>query len=187
MKNLEYRIFLEASLHRMSANRCNETMFINCFITPDAYIREYCPKYIQLFREIDLNRNGKIDIHEIMYHISKVFQYPETMRDYFTTVVKLLDSDGDNELNLVEFVKYCISLNKLLGISNGNDITKEHMLMVLYELVDIDGSGLLDKREMKRYFLVLNTPIEVQLQITQIMNECGGIIDFEIFKLLYQE
>ena len=45
--------------------------------------------------------------------------------------------------------------------------------------------SLLDKREMKRYFLVLNTPIEVQLQITQIMNECGGIIDFEIFKSLY--
>ena len=96
-----------------------------------------------------------------MYHISTLFQCPENMREFFTTVIKLLDSDGDNELNLVEFVKYCISLNKLFDLANGNEVTKEHMLMILYELIDIDGSGLLDEMEMKRYFTVLNTPIEI--------------------------
>ena len=120
INNIEMRLFMETSLRGMNSNHCDETMFINCFITPDAYIREYCPKYINLFNEIDLNKNGKIDIQEIMYHISTLFQCPENMREFFTTVIKLLDSDGDNELNLVEFVKYCISLNKLFDLANGN-------------------------------------------------------------------
>ena len=101
MNDIQTRIHMETNLRGMNSNRCDETMFVNCFLTPDSYIREYCPKYINLFNKIDLNKNGKIDIQEIMYHISELFQYPENMRDFFTTVIKLLDSDGDNKFNQI--------------------------------------------------------------------------------------
>ncbi|ELP94122.1 hypothetical protein EIN_184990 [Entamoeba invadens IP1] len=89
LNNLQTKVFVETSLRNLTSNFCNEETFVNFFITPDAYIMEFCPKYIKVFQEIDLNKNGKIDIHEVMYHISKLFAVPETMRDFFTTVVSL--------------------------------------------------------------------------------------------------
>ncbi|EDR27234.1 hypothetical protein EDI_196900 [Entamoeba dispar SAW760] len=185
IKDPQQQVFIETSLRNMNSNKCDEQLFTKCFISPDGYIMEYCPKYINVFKEIDLNQNGKIDIQEIMYHISRIFTVPENMRDFFTIVIKLLDSDGDNELNLVEFVKYCLALNHLFDFSKGGEITKDHMLMVLYELVDIDGSGLIDRMEMERYFNILHTPFDTRETVRNIMKQCGGVIDFEVFKYLY--
>ncbi|KAL7716050.1 EF-hand domain-containing protein [Entamoeba marina] len=185
INNPQKRVYIETSLHNLKTNKCSKEMFVEKFISPDGYIMEHCPKYIKAFEEIDLNGNGTIDLQEIMYHLSKIFVVPESMRAFVTTVLGLLDSDGDNELNLVEFVKYLLALNRLFDLAGGGEITKEVMMRVLYELVDVDGSGLIDAMEMEKYFEVLETPLESREFVRRVMKEYGGVIDFGVFSCLY--
>lgn len=87
-----------------------------------------------LFEQLDINKDGRIDVNEIQKGLSKlgINKPGEAER-----VVSLGDTDNDGLMDFSEFVNYCTE--------------HEEKLWAVFDYLDINKDGMIDAQEIKSY------------------------------------
>ena len=90
-------------------------------------------KFWQIFKKIDMDGSGSIEIQEMLVHF-------DIERTKFTKrVFGIFDEDGSGEIDLREFI---------LALWNYCTLGKATLVIFAFDLYDKDGSGIIDSTEL---------------------------------------
>jgi Ca2+-binding EF-hand superfamily protein len=122
---------------------------------------------------------GTIELHELQQVMRKLGQNPT--EDQLKEMIKSVDDNGDCEIDFDEFL--------LLMKSRIGTRDPEQELRDAFAVFDSDGSGAIDRKELKRLMKKLGQALS-EAEIDAMMNEVDengdGEISFEEFKALMQ-
>jgi Ca2+-binding EF-hand superfamily protein len=122
---------------------------------------------------------GTIELDELQQVMRKLGQNP-TEKDLLE-MIKSVDDNGDHEIDFEEFL--------ILMKSRIGTLDPEQELRDAFAVFDTDGSGAIDRKELKRLMKKLGQALS-EAEIDAMMNEVDengdGEISFEEFKALMQ-
>ena len=133
--------------------------------------------YKQMFDSVDDDKSGELDKEELKFLCQKMGR--ELNDEELDLAMAEMDDDGGGTVCFAEFAKWYKKL------SEGDALLKE-----VFESVDIDGSGTLDRNELQEVLFQLGrNPSEQELdEAMASMDESGdGEVDFNEFKLWFDE
>uniref|UniRef100_A0A7S3PJ03 Calmodulin n=1 Tax=Aplanochytrium stocchinoi TaxID=215587 RepID=A0A7S3PJ03_9STRA len=143
--------------------------------------QEEIDNYASVFELFDEDGNGNIDIDELGRMVNKIQQgsSPPT-RDELESMMASVDADKNGNIDFSEFVTLMTNRVK------HDDPDKE--IRDAFSSFDEDGSGAIDKSELKKVFAALGITIDDQGLadiISMADKNDDGEIDFEEFKEMY--
>lgn len=157
-------------------------------MTQQIYIpspQQFTPEQIEAlkprFAEIDLDKNGTIDINE-----TKKFMEDINLNPVFAPLVfEICDTNKDGQISFDEFGPYLAFLDKL-------DQDPKCIYKYIFDKYDTDKNGLLDKNELRELFKLFSsadwTDEDVEAMIDKKDKNSDGYLDFsEVCKLLSDE
>ena len=131
------------------------------------------------FRMFDIDGGGTIETHELKQVMGELGEAP-TDED-IEEMINLVDENGDGEIDFNEF----LNLMRLRMGESGEDAEKA--LREVFDIFDADGSGFIDRDEMRALMKKLAQDLSEE-EISDIMEEVDidgdGEISFEEFKAL---
>jgi Ca2+-binding EF-hand superfamily protein len=142
------------------------------------------------FRDFDLDKSGGLDYDEFRKGLQMVgFKVSDAE---FKEIMHILDADGDGEIAYEEF---CNKLGNItiydVGGADDEPASDEWRLTLLkniWERVDEDGSGNLDKDELGKVLLQMGkvpAPEELDEMMAEIDFSGDGQIDFDEFQVWF--
>ena len=126
----------------------------------------------KVFEEIDTNKSGTLDIHEIKNSIDKMASEKQIDDEEKETIIKQIDTDKSAKIEYNEFLTACLEQKVYL---------REENLLSAFMMLDLDGSGKISKAEIKQ---ALNGDIDNETldKIVQEFDLDGdGEIDYKEF------
>jgi len=130
----------------------------------------------EVFQKYDKDQSKYLEIEEIknaLQELSGDFSIKPTTEEV-ENIVKEIDQDNDNKLNIDEFV---VMYNQI--VDAGKEVREQ------FEFFDKDGSGKVSKDELKKSLKQLNEKLS-KSELKRMMKEADldgdGEIDFEEFK-----
>mmetsp|Transcript_8850 Transcript_8850/g.11771 ORF Transcript_8850/g.11771 Transcript_8850/m.11771 type:complete len:177 (-) Transcript_8850:64-594(-) len=153
---------------------------------PTLITREFSQEEILEFRDafamFDLDGGGTIEFKELHHVLKELGDEPS--REEIEEMILLVDENGDGEIDFDEF----LTLMRLRLGDSGEDA--EQNLKDVFNIFDADGSGFIDKHEMRLLMKKLAQDLTEE-EITQIIEvvdkDEDGEISFEEFKTLVSE
>jgi calcium-dependent protein kinase len=95
----------------------------------------------KVFEEIDTNKSGTLDIHEIKNSIDKMASEKQIDDEEKETIIKQIDTDKSAKIEYNEFLTACLEQKVYL---------REENLLSAFMMLDLDGSGKISKAEIKQ-------------------------------------
>jgi len=130
----------------------------------------------ETFFEFDDNKNGVLDRDEFSKVLAK-YGFDESETDQ---VIAAVDVNGDGEIEFSEFITACSNFD-----TSNLFVASE----VIFDMIDKDGSGRMDKDEFKKFFQSQNIPYDLS-EIDKIFNDLDedgdGTIDMEEFSAKFK-
>ena len=126
----------------------------------------------KVFEEIDTNKSGTLDIHEIKNSIDKMASEKQVEDEEKEAIIKQIDTDKSAKIEYNEFLTACLEQKVYL---------REENLLSAFMMLDLDGSGKISKAEIKQ---ALNGDIDNETldKIVQEFDLDGdGEIDYKEF------
>ncbi len=123
------------------------------------------------------NNVGTIELHELQQVMRKLGQNP-TESDLIE-MINSVDDNGDNEIDFEEFL--------ILMKSRIGERDPEKELRDAFAVFDTDGSGSIDRKELKRLMKKLGqalTESELDAMMDEVDTNGDGEISFEEFKAM---
>ncbi|XP_010412895.1 PREDICTED: probable calcium-binding protein CML32 [Camelina sativa] len=133
----------------------------------------------QIFERVDKNKDGKISWDEFAEAI-RVFS-PEITSEEIDKMFRVLDTDGDNQIDEVEFAS-CLMLN-----GEGEEDDEEVHLREAFDLYDKDRDGKISASEIHMVLKGLGekkTMEECVAMVRAVDKNGDGFVDFEEFKIM---
>jgi calmodulin len=135
----------------------------------------------EAFAMFDINGDGTIELNEIRQVMRKLGQNPteEELKEMISTV----DDNDDKEIDFEEF----LVLMKSRCEVDPQDPEKE--LRDAFAVFDTDGSGSIDRKELKRLMKKLGqalTEAEVDAMMDEVDSNGDGEISYDEFKAMMQ-
>ena len=124
-----------------------------------------------------LRYTGTIELHELQQVMRKLGQNP-TESDLIE-MINSVDDNGDNEIDFDEFL--------ILMKSRIGERDPEKELKDAFAVFDTDGSGSIDRKELKRLMKKLGqalTEAELDAMMDEVDTNGDGEISFEEFKAM---
>jgi calcium-binding protein CML len=134
-------------------------------------------QYERVFKRFDENGDGKISPAELRQCVEAIGDEKLSAKDA-ETAVTILDSDGDGLLGFDDFVKF---------VDGVKEEDKVNDLKEAFKLYDMDGSGCITPRSLKRMLSRLGDSRsidECQLMISKFDLDEDGKISFDEFKVM---
>jgi len=129
-------------------------------------VHENKDELIRLFKVLDADGNGSIDKEEFMSGVAVLNKTCLQGDKKFTDPAKLFDLfdvDGNGEIDIQEFTSVIERSETARNLTNSVDpqkidvLQKNHeMLLMVFQFLDRDGSGTLDRNEFKTGIALLN-------------------------------
>ena len=120
---------------------------------------------------------GTIELHELQQVMKKLGQNPS--EGELIEMINSVDDNGDNEIDFGEFL--------VLMKSRIGERDPEKELHDAFAVFDADGSGSIDRRELKRLMKKLGqalTEAELDAMMDEVDTNGDGEISFEEFKAM---
>lgn len=115
---------------------------------------------LKLFREIDVNNDGKLDINEIMAKYGQNFSaIPEEQNEKIKAFIEKVDINNSGFIEYDEF----LTINNIVN----NDLNKK-MLKEVFEFFDITKNGTIEVEDLKLLFK--NSQLEEE-KINEMLSE----------------
>lgn len=153
---------------------------------PTLITREFSEEEIVEFRDafsmFDLDGGGTITFQELRHVLKELGDEPTD--EEIQEMILLVDENGDNEIDFDEF----LTLMRLRMGESGEDA--EQNLRDVFDVFDADGSGFIDRHEMRVLMKKLAqdlTEEEIAQIIEAVDKDEDGEISFEEFKALIAE
>lgn len=124
-----------------------------------------------------LNLPGTIEVHELQQIMRKLGQNPS--EEDIKEMIRSVDENSDGEISFEEF----LSLMK----SRVGTRDPEQELRDAFNFFDTDGSGAIDRKELKRLMKKLGqalTEAEIDAMMQEVDENGDGEISYEEFKAL---
>ena len=133
---------------------------------------EEIEKLKKIFEEIDVNKSGTLNIKEIKNSVDKMEQGKNLTEDEKYEIIKHIDTNKSEKIEYNEFLAACLEQKIYL---------REENLLNAFIRLDLDGSGKISKKEIKK---VLNDEVNKEL-LDKIIQEfdlnSDGEIDYREF------
>jgi Ca2+-binding EF-hand superfamily protein len=120
---------------------------------------------------------GTIELHELQQVMRKLGQNPSEAD--LIEMINSVDDNGDNEIDFEEFL--------ILMKSRIGERDPEKELRDAFAVFDTDGSGSIDRKELKRLMKKLGqalTEAELDAMMDEVDTNGDGEISFEEFKAM---
>lgn len=120
---------------------------------------------------------GTIELHELQQVMRKLGQNPSEAE--LIEMINSVDDNGDNEIDFEEFL--------ILMKSRIGERDPEKELRDAFAVFDTDGSGSIDRKELKRLMKKLGqalTEAELDAMMDEVDTNGDGEISFEEFKAM---
>ncbi|GAX22414.1 hypothetical protein FisN_14Hh027 [Fistulifera solaris] len=150
---------------------------------PQMIDREFTDTELKAFRDafrmFDLDGGGTIETHELKQVITQLGDNPTD--EEIDDMIIAVDTNGDGEIDFEEF----LALMRLRMGESGDDA--ETHLREVFDMFDADGSGCIDRNEMRTLMKKLAqdlTEEEITLIMDEVDTDGDGEISFEEFKML---
>eukprot|EP00547_Thalassionema_nitzschioides_P011873 CAMPEP_0194263272 /NCGR_PEP_ID=MMETSP0158-20130606/46972_1 /TAXON_ID=33649 /ORGANISM="Thalassionema nitzschioides, Strain L26-B" /LENGTH=220 /DNA_ID=CAMNT_0039003451 /DNA_START=291 /DNA_END=954 /DNA_ORIENTATION=- len=133
----------------------------------------------EAFSMFDINGDGTIELEELQQVMKKLGQNPS--KEELKEMINSVDDNGDNEIDFDEFL--------ILMKSRIGERDPEKELRDAFAVFDTDGSGSIDRRELKRLMKKLGqalTEPELNAMMEEVDTNGDGEISFEEFKAMMQ-
>ena len=144
-----------------------------------------CLEATKLFNDIDLNHDGKLEIHELEHAYKKYFGLNnEDARKKSKLIFTNIDNDNNGYIEIEEFIRACI--NPRLFRSN-------NYLKFAFDYFDTDRSGSISIEEIESKFYLNaknkneNTKKELKKLFDTIDINHDGQISFEEFSIMIKD
>ena len=122
---------------------------------------------------------GTIELHELQQVMTKLGQNPTEAE--LIEMISTVDENGDNEIDFNEFM---ILMKSRMGATD-----PEKELKDAFNVFDTDGSGAIDRVELKKLMKKLGQALsdaELDAMMNEVDTNGDGEISFEEFKALMQ-
>jgi Ca2+-binding EF-hand superfamily protein len=140
--------------------------------------------FVEIFCLVDCFANffylltaGTIELHELQQVMRKLGQNPSEAD--LIEMISSVDDNGDNEIDFEEFV--------ILMKSRISERDPEKELRDAFAVFDTDGSGSIDRKELKRLMKKLGQALseaELDAMMDEVDTNGDGEISFEEFKIM---
>lgn len=133
----------------------------------------------EAFAMFDINGDGTIELNEIRQVMRKLGQNPTELE--LQEMISSVDDNGDKEIDFEEFL--------ILMKSRCLEQDPEKELRDAFAVFDTDGSGSIDRKELKRLMKKLGqalTEAEVDAMMDEVDSNGDGEISYEEFKHMMQ-
>jgi Ca2+-binding EF-hand superfamily protein len=120
---------------------------------------------------------GTIELHELQQVMRKLGQNPSEAE--LIEMINSVDDNGDNEIDFEEFL--------ILMKSRVGERDPEKELRDAFAVFDTDGSGSIDRKELKRLMKKLGQALseaELDAMMEEVDTNGDGVISFEEFKAM---
>mmetsp|Transcript_28431 Transcript_28431/g.40017 ORF Transcript_28431/g.40017 Transcript_28431/m.40017 type:complete len:152 (+) Transcript_28431:71-526(+) len=134
----------------------------------------------EAFSMFDINGDGTIELHELKQVMNKLGQHPSDGE--LIEMINSVDDNGDNEIDFNEFL--VLMKSRIVG---EKDPDKE--LRDAFGVFDTDGSGSIDRTELKRLMKKLGQNLhenELDAMMEEVDTNKDGEISFAEFKAMMQ-
>ena len=121
-------------------NLHNLTKYVLGFIASRAS-DEDIDKLKKIFEEMDTNKSGTLNINEIKEGIDKIQKDKELSEQEKNEIIKHTDTNKSQKIEYNEFLAACLEQKMYL---------REENLLNAFMRLDIDGSGKISKKEIKK-------------------------------------
>lgn len=131
----------------------------------------------EAFAMFDINGDGTIELHELQQVMRKLGQNPSEAE--LIEMINSVDDNGDNEIDFEEFL--------ILMKSRIGERDPEKELRDAFAVFDTDGSGSIDRKELKRLMKKLGQALseaELDAMMEEVDTNGDGEISFEEFKAM---
>lgn len=152
-------------------------------VEPVMITREFTEVEILEFKDafamFDIDGGGTIETHELKQVLTELGDQPTD--EEIEEMILLVDENGDGEIDFDEFV----NLMRLRMGDSGDD--NEQKLRDVFDIFDADGSGGIDRNEMRMLMKKLAqtlTDDEIDAIMQEVDADGDGEISFEEFKAL---
>jgi calcium-dependent protein kinase len=146
---------------------------VSLFVATYVVTREEKQQLTDIFTSLDTDHNGVLTSDELISGL-KTLRSPEESEALVETILTQVDLDHSGAINYSEFLSCVLDTNRKLS---------EEMLRKAFKLIDKDGSGKLDIRELKELLgvgLIGNEALWAEMMLTADKNG-DGEIDVEEF------
>eukprot|EP00947_MAST-08B_sp_MAST-8B-sp1_P005390 g5390.t1 len=128
-------------------------------------------KLYSIFTRIDKNSSGAIDVDELILY----FKLPPS--EFANRVFNEMDVDGDNKIQFSEF---------WIGFWQFCTLTHDQRVKFAFDLYDLDGSGEIDKDEVRELVLVVfgksKSDSNTETLMQKMDQDHNGTVELEEFR-----
>ena len=136
----------------------------------------------EAFEKADLDGNGYVDMSELEHLVVTLGMKPD--KEDIANIWRDLDQDQDGQVSFEEFDIWW-------SINGGKNKFQLRNAIEIFKQLDTDGSGTLDKEELKQLCVHLGMKALTDKQATKLMNEIDvdgdGDVTIEEFDIWWQE
>ncbi|XAR51985.1 hypothetical protein NMG60_11006807 [Bertholletia excelsa] len=139
-------------------------------------LMEKTEQYEYVFKHFDGNGDGKISAVELQLCVGSIGG--ELSEEEAEAAVLLMDSDGDGELGLEDFVRL---------MEGGEDDEKVKELIEAFKMYEMDGSGCITPKSLRKTLRKLgesSTTDECKSMIARYDLNGDGVLNFDEFKIM---
>ncbi|CAD8062641.1 unnamed protein product [Paramecium primaurelia] len=129
-------------------------------------------KLMDEFMKFDLNNDGLLTKEELLSVYSRTLPHDRALKEV-NNIFKKIDVNGSGKIDYQEFVIATIDQKKYFN---------KEKLMMIFQQIDSDHSGYLNKEELKRLLRDMSIPIKKYEQLSKQLDQNGdGQINQEEF------
>lgn len=165
------------SLCRIFLKRDVTRVMWNAWTSDYAFLYSISPSRLFCLCGLFYTNSGTIELHELQQVMRKLGQNPSEAE--LIEMINSVDDNGDNEIDFEEFL--------ILMKSRIGERDPEKELRDAFAVFDTDGSGSIDRKELKRLMKKLGqalTEAELDAMMDEVDTNGDGEISFEEFKAM---
>ncbi len=129
------------SIARYQAS-CKLSQAIMTYIVSNISYKNVTSDILNLFKEIDLNGDGKITYEELFFAYKKMFAFKDngTIEKEIQAILVEVDSNNSGAIDYTEFLVACIDKEKMLS---------QKMVILAFKQFDLNDDGFISRTEFQ--------------------------------------
>ena len=137
-----------------TTNALTEAQFLELLFGKDKLHEYQKSKLRGLYNVVDSDHNGTLSVDELNVLIGELYPGGCEIDDAVEIMVKLLDSNGDDELTLDEFVEFAMLLQEVdVGSPT---LTNTCLFSAVFKILDKDNDKALNKDDLEKFLRVVH-------------------------------